>query len=206
MSLNLSKPRIAVIAVMAFVGGIMFASSMDWTRVAGAQSRIGGRTLAANLSPAGENGFAAVAELVTPAVVSITAERDPRPTDARLRGRQDLPPGFEQFFGQVDPRIQRGPTVAGGSGFIVSSDGIVLTNNHVVEGMDRVTVDLTDRRSFKAKVIGRDPQTDVAVLKIDGTNLPTVALGDDAKTRVGEWAVAIGNPLGLDFTDRRAHV
>lgn len=200
MSLNLTKPRIAVIAAMAFAGGVLFASSMDWTRVAGAQSRIGGRTLAANLSPAGENGFAAVAELVTPAVVSITAERDARPTDARLRGRQDLPPGFEQFFGQVDPRIQRGPTVAGGSGFIVSSDGIVLTNNHVVEGMDRVTVDLTDRRSFKAKVIGRDPQTDVAVLKIDGTNLPTIALGDDAKTRVGEWAVAIGNPLGLDFT------
>jgi serine protease Do len=202
MTLHLSKPKIAVIAVIAFIGGVFFASSMDWTRLAGAQSHIGGKTLAANLSPGGATGFADVAELVTPAVVSITAERDARPADARLRGRQgqQLPPEFEQFFGQVDPRAQQGPSIAGGSGFIVSSDGIVLTNNHVVEGMDRVRVDLTDRRSFKAKVVGRDPQTDVAVLKIEGTNFPTVALGDDAKTRVGEWAIAIGNPLGLDFT------
>ncbi len=88
----------------------------------------------------------------------------------------------------------------GGSGFIVTKDGYILTNNHVVEDADRVTVTLLDHRTFKAKVIGHDAQTDVAVLKIDASDLAVVPLGDDAKTRVGEWALAIGNPFGLDFT------
>jgi serine protease Do len=82
----------------------------------------------------------------------------------------------------------------------VSKDGYILTNNHVVADADRVTVRLLDNRTFTAKVIGRDPTTDVAVIKVDASDLPTVALGDDANARVGQWVVAIGNPLGLDFT------
>jgi serine protease Do len=87
-----------------------------------------------------------------------------------------------------------------GSGFIVSTDGYILTNNHVVADAQKVTVGLTDRRVFEARVIGRDPTTDVAVIKIEGANFPTLALGDDDNVRVGEWVLAVGNPLGLDFT------
>jgi serine protease Do len=202
MTINFTKPRLFAIAATAFVAGVFFASSMDWTTLLRAQAKTGGKALATATQPLADqqNAFVAIAEHVTPAVVSISAERDVRPADTRTRGRaQQLPPGFEQFFDQQDdPR--RGPQQSTGSGFIVSSDGYVLTNNHVVENMDRVKVSLTDRRTFKAKIVGRDPQTDVAVLKIDGKDLPTVALGDDNKTRIGEWAVAIGNPLGLDFT------
>ena len=87
-----------------------------------------------------------------------------------------------------------------GSGFIVSADGYILTNNHVVEGAEQVTVRLLDRREFKAKVIGTDPNTDVAVLKIDATRAPPVALGNSDDARVGEWVLAIGNPLGEGLT------
>ena len=109
---------------------------------------------------------------------------------------------MEQFFdfGQPQPR----PSVqeASGSGFIVTKDGYILTNNHVITGMDhttvadRISVKLLDGRVFTAKVVGNDPTTDVAVLKIDGNNFPTIPLGDDTKARVGEWVLAIGNPLG----------
>jgi len=87
-----------------------------------------------------------------------------------------------------------------GSGFIVSSDGYILTNNHVVAGADRVMVRLYDKREFTAKVVGSDPATDVAVIKIDARDLPAVSLGNSDSTRVGEWVLAIGNPLGEAFT------
>jgi serine protease Do len=109
----------------------------------------------------------------------------------------DGPQGANPFSA---PDPQQEDRIATGSGFIVTPDGYILTNNHVIDGADRVTVGLPDRREFTAKVIGRDPQTDVAVLKIDGTGLPTIPLGDDNKARVGEWVLAIGNPLELDFT------
>jgi len=87
-----------------------------------------------------------------------------------------------------------------GSGFIISPDGYILTNNHVVGDADRITVKLNDGREMKAKVIGTDPQTDVAVIKVDGKNLPTLSLGDSDKLEVGEWVIAIGNPFGLTQT------
>jgi serine protease Do len=201
MSIHFTKPRIAAIAAVAFVAGVFFASSMDWTRLLSAQAGSGKPLTTQGSSLADQqNSFVWIAERVTPAVVSIDAQRDARRTDARQRpsAHQQLPPGFEQFFQFDDPQAR--DQEQSGSGFIVTKDGYVLTNNHVVEGADRVKVILTDRREFKATVVGRDPQTDVAVLKIDGNNLPTVVLGDDNKTRVGEWAVAIGNPLGLQFT------
>jgi serine protease Do len=89
---------------------------------------------------------------------------------------------------------------ADGSGFVVSRDGYILTNNHVVGDADRVKVTLTDHREFSARVVGGDPTTDVAVIKIDGRDLPTVVLGEDSTARVGDWVMAVGNPLGLDFT------
>src|SRR5690606_17512926 len=106
-------------------------------------------------------------------------------------------------FGMPVPDMPHGPETSRGvgSGFIISEDGYVLTNAHVVSerGADTdVTVRLIDRREFKAKVIGVDPRTDVAVLKIDTKGLPTVKFGDPDKTRVGEWVVAVGSPFGFE--------
>jgi serine protease Do len=135
--------------------------------------------------------FAAVAEHVKPAVVYVKSERRERVSNRRL------PPGFEDFF-QVPrhPQIEQGS----GSGFIVSQDGYILTNNHVVQGADRVTVRLYDNREFEAKTVGTDPSTDVAVIKIQATGLPTVRMGDADSTKIGNWVLAIGNPLGENFT------
>src|SRR6059036_1626089 len=135
--------------------------------------------------------FASVADHVKPAVVFIKSERRERVSSRRL------PPGFEDFF-QVPrhPQIEQGS----GSGFIVSQDGYILTNNHVVQGADRVTIRLYDNREFTAKTIGTDPNTDIAVIKIQTTGLPTVRLGDANSTKIGNWVLAIGNPLGEAFT------
>jgi len=137
------------------------------------------------------DAFASVAEHVKPAVVFIKSERRERVSTRRL------PPGFDDFFGS--PRrsqIEQGS----GSGFIVSQDGYILTNNHVVQGYDRVTVRLYDNREFTAKTIGTDPNTDLAVIKIEATSLPTVRLGNADSTKIGNWVLAIGNPLGEAFT------
>ena len=136
--------------------------------------------------------FASVAEHVKPAVVFIKSERRERVTTSRR-----LPPGFEDFFQTPRrPQVEQGS----GSGFIVSQDGYILTNNHVIQGADRVTVRLYDNREFSAKTIGTDPSTDVAVIKIQATSLPTVHLGDADSTKIGHFVLAIGNPLGEAFT------
>jgi serine protease Do len=200
MTMHLSKHKILAVGAVAFIAGVFFASSMDWTRILGAQSKISTRaSLVANSAlDATQNAFVSVADRVTPAVVSVSAERTIKAQDMR-QGMGQLPPEFQQFFDQ-QPNNQPRTQEAQGSGFIVTKDGYILTNNHVVDGADEVKVNLLDHRTFKAKVVGHDPQTDVAVLKIDANDLPTVVLGDDANTRVGEWALAVGNPFGLDFT------
>ncbi len=103
---------------------------------------------------------------------------------------------FRRFQGQMPPVPQQGL----GSGFVVGSDGVILTNAHVVEGADEVKVKLSDRREFKGKVVGIDKQTDIAVVRIDAKGLPTVKLGDPSKIRVGEWVLAIGSPFGFENT------
>jgi serine protease Do len=185
---------------IAFASGIVFASGFDLTRFGYAQSRgVATKPTVQEVKPLADasNAFVSIAEHVTPAVVSIQAERDAKQRVQRAP-RRNAPPGLDEFFQQFDPRQQ--PAEASGSGFIVSKDGYILTNNHVVENFDRLNVTLTDHRTFKAKVVGRDPTTDVAVIKIDGKDLPTATLGNDESARVGEWVLAIGNPLGLDFT------
>ena len=127
------------------------------------------------------DAFASVAQQVKPAVVLVQSQRVDRvhtqrgSTRLRLRAEQ-------------------------GSGFLASSDGYILTNNHLVAGTDRVTVRLYDKRQFTAQVVGTDPNTDVAVIKIEAQNLPTARFGNSDSTRVGEWALAVGNPLGEAFT------
>ena len=183
---------------LAFVFGLGFASALDLPRKTSAEpaavlQAVAQRPVIPAAKPAADLGdaFVAVAEHVKPAVVYIVSE---------IRQRADtrrLPPGFDDFFPQFRnrPQIEQGS----GSGFIVSPDGVILTNNHVVAGASKVTVRLYDKREFDAHVVGTDPQTDIAVLKIDATALPTVAFGNSDSTRIGEWVLAIGNPLGEAF-------
>ncbi|HEY0972041.1 MAG TPA: Do family serine endopeptidase [Gemmatimonadales bacterium] len=204
MASRFSRTRFGAAVVAAFAGGLITTAAFDLTPFGYAQQSGTARPTAAEVQSLEETGnaFVSIAEHVTPAVVSIAAESDPRqrsaaPADPRRRA---LPPGWEDFFRQFgDPR-QQAPRASSGTGFIVSADGYILTNNHVVEDADRLRVTLNDGRTFLAKLVGRDPDTDVAVIKIEGKGLPTVAFGDDTRLRIGEWVVAIGNPLGLDFT------
>jgi S1-C subfamily serine protease len=140
--------------------------------------------------------ISAAVDRVGPAVVRINATR---------RVASDAPeafrnPVFKRFFGNQLPapedRVERGT----GSGFILTKDGRLITNAHVVEGADTVEVTLKDGRAFTGKVLGLDPVTDVAAIKIDASNLPTAALGKSSTLNPGQWAIAIGNPLGLDNT------
>jgi Do/DeqQ family serine protease len=152
--------------------------------------------LAAPLPQGDANFIARAVEKVGPAVVRIDASR----TVTTKRPAIFNDPFFRQFFGtdipQSQTRVERGT----GSGFVISNDGTILTNAHVVDGADTVTVLLKDGRSLQGKVLGRDNLTDVAVIKIQANNLPTVQMGDSDQLRPGEWAIAIGNPLGLDNT------
>jgi serine protease Do len=136
-----------------------------------------------------------------PAVVniSVTHEAKAGANAPQLEGMDPNNPFF-QFFRQFPGAVPRGSETAHalGSGFIVSPDGIILTNAHVVDGATDVTVKLTDRREFRAKVIGSDKPSDVAVLKINATGLPTVKLGSSANEKVGEWVLAIGSPFGFE--------
>src|SRR3954469_7956560 len=198
MPSSLSRARLGAAVVTAFVCGLLFASGFDLTRFGFAQDGTKGKVASSQVQSLAETGsaFEAIADHVTPSVVSIQTQR--LRAEPRSRGSR---PGIEDFFRNFDGPQQRAePQEASGTGFIVSKDGFILTNNHVVADADKVTVTLIDKRIFDAKVIGRDPSTDVAVIKIDGSNLPVAALGDDNASRVGQWVVAIGNPMGLDFT------
>ncbi len=210
MSTKYARARFGAAIVVAFLCGLVFASGFNLTKFGWAQGRLASATkpTAAQVAPAAdlETAFEAVVDHARPAVVSIETEKfaRTRPSSRRVNPHGQLPPGIDDFFRQFEgapdqPSDQ--PEEASGSGFIVSPDGYILTNNHVVADADRVTVTLFDKRVFSnAKVIGRDPTTDVAVIKIDANNLPTVNLGDDANARVGQWVLAIGNPLQLNFT------
>jgi serine protease Do len=144
---------------------------------------------------AGLPDFTAIVERSGPAIVNISST-GPSKTAATIDPND---PMFEFFrrFGLPSPH-GGAPARGMGSGFIVSAEGLILTNAHVVDGADEVTVKLTDKREFKAKVVGLDKLTDVAVLRINAGNLPVVRLGDPSRTRVGEWVLAIGSPFGFE--------
>ena len=179
-----------------------------------ATSSVTAGTMAATSSPSTSIGtlpdFATLVQQQGPAVVNISTK------GKRMRVNASGEDPFSEFFRRFgvpvppgqrgmpqpdgEPESNEGPRRPGGagSGFIVSSDGYILTNAHVVNEADEVTVKLTDRREFKAKIVGVDEPTDVAVLKIEATGLPVVRIGDPAKLRPGEWVLAIGSPFGFD--------
>jgi serine protease Do len=150
-------------------------------------------------------GFAPVVKTVLPTVVNISSTKVvKRSQDDEMFG-PEMNPFFRQFFGDemgkqfhMAPRQEREQGL--GSGVIVTPDGYILTNNHVVDGATDISVTLKDKREFKARVIGTDPRTDIAVLKIDATSLPAIVIGDSSKVQVGDYALAVGDPFGVGQT------
>ncbi len=199
-----AKAKVAFYCALAFLFGIGIASGLGWTRPSYAAPVISEapQVSAAAVKPAADlsDAFVNLASRVTPAVVRIESRRPPT-------AQGDVPDAFRRYFNL--PNRDQPPSqgeLAGGSGFIVSPDGYVLTNNHVVEDADQVRVFLPNRRYYDAKVVGADPFTDIAVLKIDADHpLPTLSFGNSDDVRVGEWILAIGNPgfgssTQLDYT------
>jgi serine protease Do len=190
----------ALLMVGSLAGGLVIAQS---GRTAPANSPT---TLTSNNVPAPAlgpmipaAGFAPIVKMAGPSVVSITS------TSIRKAESDDNDP-FSQFFGGVPGfNFRNGPPTprsqkAAGSGVIVSPDGYILTNNHVVDDATKVRVALPDKREFDAKVIGKDPRTDLAVIKVEASGLPAIAIGDSSKVEVGDLALAIGNPFDLGQT------
>ncbi len=208
-SSHLHIPRWVATAVVlaALVGGGVLALGLrDWS----AHEVFGASTLQLTLAKSVEpvslgvftNGFASVLKPALPAVVNIHTSKIVKTSRNQSPFFND--PMFRQFFGDQfgenfgAPRAEREHSL--GSGVIVTPDGTIVTNNHVIDGATDVKVDLSDNREFQAKVIGTDAKTDIAVLKIDGTNLPTLPIGDSSRLHVGDVVFAIGEPYGLTST------
>jgi len=194
------KVKFAVLTV-AMASAFAVYSRIDFPSIAQAAPTPAPVTAPANTAYAVPD-FSALVEREGPAVVNITVNRGAPAADEQSGpGPQGQAPfSFGPFrFGQPLPNMpQPMPRMAQGSGFIIKADGYILTNAHVVAGKADVTVKLTDKREFKAKVIGADPRTDVALLKVDAEGLPTVHVGDPNKVKVGQWVAAIGSPFGFE--------
>lgn len=172
-------------------------------RASGAAARPGAGAAPEDLVPAPSPNYRAIVERFGPAVVGITTEGPAAKLQAELPDELRNDP-FHEFFrgipGMKERMQPRGPARGQGSGFIITGDGIILTNAHVVRDAREVTVKISDRREYKAKVLGSDPATDVAVLKIDATGLPVVKLGDPDGLGVGDHVLAIGSPFGFEHS------
>jgi serine protease Do len=200
------------VALVSLAAALVIGGALAWAiNSAGSHTVFGAGSpvtlrIAGN-APAGpgnfNEGFAAVVEPLLPAVVNISTSKVVKSSQ---RGGGDNPfsdPFFRQFFGNPfggddQPREQKEHSL--GSGVVVNPDGYILTNNHVVDGATDVQVTLSDKRQLKAKVVGTDPRTDIAVLKIQASNLATVTLGDSTKAKVGDIVLAIGDPFGIGET------
>ena len=187
----------------ATAAGLAFgaASSAAWygTRLVADESRPPAAVAAARTIGAGLDSYSELVDQVAPAVVTIRAE-------GRRRPAQQFPfaddPSFRRFFGerQQGPQMPQPRQAALGSGVIVRTDGYILTNHHVIDGAEDITVELPDRRRVEAKLVGSDSPSDLAVLKIDSNNLPTLTLADSDHVEIGDVVLALGNPLGVGQT------
>lgn len=151
--------------------------------------------------------FTELVEEASPAIVNISSVRNGDSQSSTSRQQEQLPEIFKRFFGdrgfggqEFDQQPRRSYPESLGSGFIISDDGYVLTNNHVVKDADSILVRLSDRRELEATLVGADPRSDLALLKIEAEDLPTVTLGDSDRLKVGEWVLAIGSPFGFDHS------
>ena len=196
--------KLGGLATAAFALGLLFAGILDLPLRSEAQGqparnaaivpvRAAAPDASVKLLSDISEAYAEVSERAKPSVVYVEAKHTNTAADQQIDPRR-LPPGMRQF--PQRPRVERGS----GSGFIVSADGYILTNNHVVEGADQVKVRLLDQRTFTARVVGTDPATDVAVIKIDARGLVPMPFGNSDGVRVGEMVLAIGNPLGDNLT------
>jgi serine protease Do len=207
MNTRLTSPRALVLALAAAgVIGAVGAGAYTSASALGAGTATNAAIPAAMVTLP---DFSAITSRDGPAVVNISVTGSAKTSDAEaaaaLQGIDPDDPMFQffrHFQGQLGPRgaPRDVPVRSQGSGFIVSADGIIMTNAHVVKDAKEVTVKLTDRREYRAKVLGTDEKTDIAVLKIDAKNLPTLALGNTKDLKVGEWVLAIGSPFGFEST------
>jgi serine protease Do len=186
-----SKLNLIFTALVAFGIGLGIAARFDLTPPGVAQDHNPPlRLVSTNAGLSGSemlplSGFAEIAEQITPAVVTIYVDRD-----IPDHGRQQLPEPFNQFQPEMPPTVR-----GSGSGFIISEDGYIVTNNHVVEDAARITVELNDQRRFDdVQLVGRDATTDIALLKLDADDLSAATLGTSDGSRVGEWVLAVGSP------------
>jgi serine protease Do len=198
-------------AGLAVAAVVLFASGAAWHSFAGDSQPVVAHaaTVSSSITHAvagGRDSYADVVDVVAPAVVTVRAEGRARISPTQFQSPDD--DFFGQFFGRPGQRGQRGegqvPRAprqnALGSGVVVTTDGYILTNNHVVDGADNVTVDFTDGRSMPAKIVGTDKPSDLALLKVNGTNVHAVALGDSDNVKVGDVVLALGNPLNVGQT------
>ena len=198
-----SKALLSSVALAsALAGGVGYAAATHLEHVHAALAL----KLASPSEGYSQTGFAPVVKKVLPTVVNVSSSRVSKvPTE--FFGQLPDDPMFRQFFGNNFNRQFRAPRQAPqqreqglGSGVVMTQDGYIVTNNHVVDGASAVTVTLADKREFKAKVVGTDPKSDIAVLKIDTTNLPSITVADSSKVQVGDYALAVGDPFGVGQT------
>ncbi len=200
--------------LLGVVSGIVLTARMDWTEPAKAVSsyKEGEVPPAATpalptvpIQPAGLFGglpaFSDLAAKASPSVVNISTTKTLKRRPSPFR-RMPQDPFFDDFFEHFfnGPGINERPQKSLGSGFLINSDGYIITNNHVVEGADEIQVLVDGKQKYTGKVVGSDPKTDLAIIKIPANSLPAVILGDSDKLRVGDWVMAVGNPFGLDHT------
>src|SRR3954454_4072138 len=194
-----TKLVVLTAAAVAFGGGVLMASGLDLTAGSHASVLMQQAPTRQDVKPVADlsDAFISIAESVTPAVVSIDTEH------RGMRGtvhEGQVPEELRRLFPQFRVPDDDAPQEARGSGFITTADGYIITNNHVVEGATKIDVVFQDNRHLHARVVGADPLTDIAVIKVDATRLPTVRLGSSENARIGEWVLAIGNPLDLGTT------
>lgn len=194
---------VAILAIGAFVGTGATVFMADGVHAAPARVK-SVDPLALKEATSLSTAFRQAAEVISPSVVSITSEKKVS-IGSRLRGSQ-IPDEFRRFFGDdfggffENPGPRGGVQKGFGTGFIVREDGYILTNNHVVDGADKVTVRLEDETEYTAEVVGTDARTDLAVLRVNASRLPAAHLGTSDEVSVGDWVIAVGGPFGLDNT------
>src|ERR1700730_13561814 len=198
------KPKTMAVAMIVLVGAAGFGVTRASQAIFSGSTHATLKLADPNEGPS-KTGFAPIVKSVLPDVVNIS-------TSKVVRAQAELPEGmfddpfFRQFFGpgfnnnnrQQNQRSQREESL--GSGVIVSPEGYILTNNHVIEGATDVRVTLSNKRQLQAKVVGADPKTDIAVLKVEGSGYPTITIGDSSKVQVGDYALAVGDPFGVGQT------